>query len=220
MRKLAVASLCALLALVALSAIPPADATSKDAERLVREGSFKLALDAYRKIDKSSLPDDEKRWVDFRLADLLWRSAPEGDDPTPFADAARGLERLLQDDKGNPIRDRVSAEAQESLGDLSWMPRRNRNWGLAWQRYSAALDWWAGSPDVALARARYLAIVFKAADSHENGYYNYYAANIPIEILQNATDIAATPNDKSHASYLLATQLSRQTDPESIERAR
>jgi hypothetical protein len=64
---------------------------------------------------KASLPDDEKRWVEFRLADLLWRSAPEGDDPTPFDEASRALERLLHDDKGNEIRDRVWAEAQESL---------------------------------------------------------------------------------------------------------
>src|SRR5512140_3532687 len=103
MRGLAVASLCALLALVALSAIPPGDTQSRDAERLVREGSFKLALEAYQKVDKAALPDDERRWVEFRLADLLWRSAPEENDPTPFEEASRGLERLLRDDKGNEI---------------------------------------------------------------------------------------------------------------------
>ncbi|HEV8659094.1 MAG TPA: alpha-2-macroglobulin family protein [Thermoanaerobaculia bacterium] len=221
MRGLAVASLCALLALVALSAIPPSDTRSRDAERLVREGSFKLALEAYQKIDKASLPDDEKRWVEFRLADLLWRSAPEGNDPTPFDDASRALERLLRDDKGNEIRDRVWAEAQESLGDLSWMPRQRRNWGPAWQRYNAALDWWAGSRDIEQARARYLDIVFKASDSHEDGYpYGYYAINIPLEILENAAEIATTPNDKSHANYLIATRLAQQRDPESVERAR
>ena len=37
MRRLAVGSLCALLALVAHSAIPPTDAQSRDAERLVHE---------------------------------------------------------------------------------------------------------------------------------------------------------------------------------------
>ncbi len=221
MRGLAVASVCALLALVALSAIPPGDAQSRDAERLVREGSFKLALEAYRKVDTASLPDDERRWVEFRLADLLWRSAPEGDDPTPFEEASRALERLLHDGKGNEIRDRVWAEAQESLGDLSWMPRQRRNWGAAWQRYNAALDWWAGSRDIELARTRYLDIVFKAADSHEDGSpYGYYAINIPLEVLENAAAIAASPNDKSHAYYLIATRLARQSDPESVERAR
>jgi uncharacterized protein YfaS (alpha-2-macroglobulin family) len=221
MRRLVVASLCALLALVATSAVPPNDAGARDAERLVREGSFKLALEAYRKIDRASLPDDEKRWVEFRLADLLWRSAPEGDDPTPFEEAKRALETLLRDDKGNEIRDRVWAEAQESLGDLSWMPRQHRNWGLAWQRYNSALDWWAGSRDIEEARARYLAIVFKAADSTADGYpYGYYASNIPLEILENAATISTSPNDKARANFLVATRLMRQSDPESVERAR
>ena len=68
MRGLAAASLCALMALVALSEIPPRGTHARDAELLVREGSFKLALEAYRKIDRASLPDDEKRWVDGVLA--------------------------------------------------------------------------------------------------------------------------------------------------------
>lgn len=221
MRRLAVAFLCALLALVVLAAVPPNDARSRDAERFVREGSFKLALEAYRKIDKASLPDDEKRWVEFRLADLLWRSAPEGDDSTPFAEASRALENLLRDDKGQEIRDRVWAEAQESLGDLSWMPRQRRNWGMAWERYNAALDWWAGSRDVEEARARYLAIVFKAVDNNAEGYpYGYYANNISLEILENAAEIATTPSDKARASYLIATRLAQQRDAESVERAR
>jgi alpha-2-macroglobulin len=221
MRRVVAAVLCVLSALVALAAIPPSDPVARDAERLVREGSFKLALETYRKIDRSALPADEQRWVDFRLADLLWRSAPEGSDPTPFEEAARALQKLLTDDKGQEIRDRVWAEAQESLGDMSWMPRARRNHGVAWPRYAAALDWWAGARDVDQARERYLAIVFKAADSREDGYpYGYWASTIPLDILENAAAIAATPNDKSRAHYLLATRLSAQGDPESVERAR
>jgi hypothetical protein len=60
MRGLVVALVCA-FALVALAAIPPSDANSRDAERLVRESSFKLALEAYRKVDKASLPDHRRR---------------------------------------------------------------------------------------------------------------------------------------------------------------
>jgi uncharacterized protein YfaS (alpha-2-macroglobulin family)/tetratricopeptide (TPR) repeat protein len=221
MRRVAVGLVFVLFALVALAAIPPGDPAARDGERLVREGSFRLALEAYAKIDKSSLPDDEKRWVEFRLADLLWRSAPEGSDPTPFEEASRALERLLRDEKRQEIRDRVWAEAQESLGDLSWMPRQRRNWAMAWQRYSAALDWWAGSRDVEEARKRYLAIVFKATESDERGRpYGSYAANIPLEVLENAVAIATTPNEKSRASFLVAMRLTQQMDAESVERAR
>jgi uncharacterized protein YfaS (alpha-2-macroglobulin family) len=216
LRRILVAFLLVLLALVTFGAIPPADTQSRDAERLLQEGSFRLALEAYRKVDKAALPDDEKRWVDFRLADLLWRS-----DPEQLQEASRKLEALLHDEKGKDIRDRVWAEAHESLADLSWMPRQRRDWSSAWNHYSAALDWWAGSRDVELARARYLAIVFKATDNRQDGYpYGYYASQIPLEILENAVDIATNPNDKAHANYLVATRLSQQRDPESVERAR
>jgi hypothetical protein len=225
MRRTAMAFLGVVVALVALSAVPPGgnapryDSVRSEAERLVREGSYKLALEAYRKIDASSLSGDEKRWVEFRLADLLWRSAPEGGDTTDSDKATRALERLLHDEKGNEIRDRAWVEAEESLGDQSWT--RGRNWSAAWQRYAAALDWWAGSRDIEQARARYLAIVWKASGTGEQSYsYGYYGASIPLDILENASKIATTPNDKSHAAYLLATLLMRQSDADSVERTR
>ena len=225
MRRMAVGFICAIVALVALSAIPPGGSVTQqganrsEAERLVREGSFKLALEAYRKIDRSSLGADEKRWVEFRLADLLWRSAPEGSDTTPLDEASRALDGLLRDDKGNDIRDRAWVEAQESLGDLSWM--RRHDWSTAWTHYSAALDWWAGSRDIEQARARYLGIIWKASGSEQQRtQYGYYAISIPLDVLENAAKIATTPDEKSHAAYLIAMQLIRQGDAESVERTR
>ena len=220
MQRLVVVFLCATLAVVAFSAAPETPAFTA-AEQLVREGSYKLALEAYQKINRSSLTDDEKRWLEFRLADLLWRSAPDTGDPTQMQEATRALERLLRDEKGNEIRDRVWAEAHESLGDQAWQPRRRHDWNAAWQHYAAALDWWAGSRDIDEARVRYLRIVFKAAESGEEWYgYGHYAMSIPPEILENALAIATSPNDRAQASYLIASRLSRQRDPESIERAR
>jgi hypothetical protein len=44
--------------------------------------------------------------------------------------------RLLRDDKGNEIRDRVWAEAQESLGDLSWKVNPRPHPFIEFWRYS------------------------------------------------------------------------------------
>ncbi|HVT45659.1 MAG TPA: alpha-2-macroglobulin family protein [Thermoanaerobaculia bacterium] len=225
MRRIVAGSLVAMLTLVAFAAATTKisgdyDAVRRNAERLVSEGSYKLALEAYETIDRATLPEEQRRWIEFRLADLRWRSAAEGD-AEAFEEAARALERLLRDDKGRDIRDRVWAEAQESLGDLWWLPRNRRNWGAAWQRYAAALDWWAGSRDLEQARSRYLGIVWKATDGGEEwAPYGHYGSNVPIEILENSERIAVTPNDRSHASYLIAMQLVRRRDAESVERTR
>ncbi|MEO8033521.1 MAG: alpha-2-macroglobulin family protein, partial [Acidobacteriota bacterium] len=226
MRRIAIALFSAVVALVALSAVPEGGGAQHpgpgraEGERLVHEGSYKLALEVYQKIDKTSLDEEERRWVEFRLADLLWRSAPEGNDTTPFDEALRALDRLIHDVKGNRVQDRAAVEALESKGDLLVRPRGGR-WTEAIEAYLAALDWWAGARDVEEARTRYLRLVWKAADAPGGPErYRYNAATVPLEILRNAAQIAVTPNDKSHANYLIALQLMQQSDPESIEQTR
>ena len=229
MRKSTIAVLFCLVALTAATALPPQgtagagsfEATKAAAERLVQEKSWKLALEAYETLNLSSLAEEERRWALFRLADLRWRSAPEDGDQTIFEASARALRSLLQDEDGQQIADRVSAEARESLGDMEWTSRNRRNWSGAWQHYAQALDWWAGDVDIEAARERYLNIVWKATDSGSDyQYHSYHASNVPIEILENAARIAVTPEDRSRANYLLAAQLSRRRDPDSIERTR
>ncbi len=227
MRRLAIAALLAIVALVALAAVPPPaeapafDTVKGEAEALVAEGSYRLALDAYQRVDRTALAPDDARWLDFRRADLGWRSAPEDDDPTPLDGAQRALEQLLTDDRGRAIGDRVAAEAHESLGDLSWLPSSRRNWGPAWQHYAAALDFWAGFHDVEQARGRYLAMVWRATEAHEDYYpYGYWGSNMPFEVIENAAKVAVTANDRSHADYLLAMHLVNRRDAASVERTK
>ncbi|MEO6259586.1 MAG: alpha-2-macroglobulin family protein, partial [Thermoanaerobaculia bacterium] len=185
-----------------------------------REGSYKLALEAYQHIDQSPLSDDERRWIGFRLADLSWRSAPEGRDHTQVQAALRALENLLHDEKGEPIRDRVAVEAMESKGDLLARPSSGR-WSEARVAYLAALDWWAGARDVEEARGRYLHLVWKSAEAPGGEEsYRYSGLLVPLDILRNAATIATTADDKSHASYLIALQLMQQSDPQSLEETR
>jgi uncharacterized protein YfaS (alpha-2-macroglobulin family) len=170
------------------------DTLKREAEKFFEEKSFAKAHEVYEQASKLELSDDDRRWVTFRLADTGWRAMP--------ADAARDQTALSEIVNG-ANHDRVWAEANESLADLT----RNYNY------YIAALDWWAGSDDLELARRRYLAIVRRMGESGNYGYA------IPREVLVNAIAIAQSPQDALHARYLLAQQLLGEGRPESIERA-
>src|SRR3954462_14168646 len=50
------------------------DSVRADAERLYAEHSYAKARELYLKAKVAPHPDAEDRWIDFRLADTLWRS--------------------------------------------------------------------------------------------------------------------------------------------------
>ncbi len=210
-----------LLALVTFLTLSPLMAQQPDypelkasAEKLYADGSFAQAHDAYEKAKALELPPAEKRWVDFRLADTLWRSqaATQNADTTQLDNARQQLEVLVRDIKRVEDHDRVWAEVEESLGDYFWTRRNSPNWGEAWPHYQNALDWWAGAADIDLARQRYLKIVWTISHPPQPGpfYYGAYGNIVPLDILENALKIAQTPNDKAHAHYLIAMTLRNQ----------
>src|SRR6185503_5293155 len=178
------------------------------AEREYSQRSYQRAHDIYAQVDKSKLTASELRWVEFRLADTSWRAqaATQTSDNTKIEEARKQLKELISTADKDVDRDLVWAEAQESLGDSFWT-RNQINWSAAWPYYEQALDWWAGQRDLDRARARYLAIVFRAASSPnpvEYYIYSYYGNNIPLNILENALKISNTANDRSHLNYLIA----------------
>src|SRR5207248_6646940 len=131
-----------------LGAVPPEyQSLKKEAEKLFADGSFARAHEAYQKAEAMELPAEEKRWVEFRLADTQWRSqaTTETADTTKLDQARKQLEMLIRDITRVDDHDRVWAEVQESLGDYGWTRRNNNNWSEAWPHYQAALDWWAGA---------------------------------------------------------------------------
>jgi hypothetical protein len=201
-----------------------------DAERMYAEGSYAKAYEIYANIDKKTISEAEARWVNFRIADTSWRaqSATETADNTKYELAQKQLEELIRTNDKEEERDLVWVEAYESLGDFFWVRRNMMNWGAAWQHYHAALDWWAGQRDIEPARARYLKIVFKAAEPprpNEYYYYTYYGNYIPLDILENALKISTTNNEKTHLHYLIAMTMryaggdweARQRVPEEFE---
>lgn len=179
------------------------------AEQEYAAGSYARAYESYAKVSKIGLPPEEIRWVDFRLADTLWRAqaGTQTSDTTKFEQAQKQLEELIRaGDKEEP-RDLVWAESQESLADFFWTRRDQMNWGMGWPHYQQALDWWAGQSEIDRARARYLKIVFKAAEpprANEYYFYTYYGNYIPLDVLENALKISAQENDRTHLHFLIA----------------
>jgi uncharacterized protein YfaS (alpha-2-macroglobulin family)/tetratricopeptide (TPR) repeat protein len=193
------------------------DSLRNDAERLYAEGSYALAREVYERASRLELAAGERRWVAFRLADTLWRAqaGTATPDSTRYDEAIKQLEALVRDISRVEDRDRVWAEVHESIGDFHWTRRESRNWWQAWQYYEKALDWWAGSSAVDLARNRYLKIVWTLAEPpgmQPYERYGYYGNNIPLPVLENALRIARAANDQARARYLIATTLMRSGD--------
>src|SRR5437867_8589695 len=194
---------------------PEYEKLKSDAEKLYSDRSFSLAHEAYQKAQGLDLPAEEKRWVQFRLADTQWRAqaATENADTTKLEDARHQLEMLVRDITRIEDHDRVWAEVQESLADFHWTRRHNNNYSAAWPLYQQALDWWAGTGDIESARARYLQIVWRMAKPPQVEpyyHYGYWGNYVPLEVLENALKIAQTENDKAHAHYLIAMTLRNQ----------
>ena len=145
-----------------------------EAEAQYAQGSYALANEIYARVDKSKLNAPDVRWVEFRLADTLWRAQAGSatSDTTKFDVAQKQLEELIGAIDKEENRDLVWAEAHESLADFFWTRRAHVNWGRAGPHYQQALDWWAGQRDLDRARDRYLKIVFRMA--HPPSFVDYY----------------------------------------------
>lgn len=196
------------------------------AETEYSQKSYARAHEIYSRVDKSKLSAAELRWVEFRIADTLWRAqaATQTTDDTKFEQAKKQLEELIRVADKDVDRDLVWAEAHESLADFFWARGGSMDWNQAWPRYQKALDWWAGQREIDRARGRYLAIVFKAASpavSDNYYYYTYYGNYIPIDVLQNALKISTSADERSHLNFLIAMTLRQRIpagDVEAIER--
>lgn len=194
-----------------------------EAEKFYAEASYAQSHDLYEKAAALKLAAEEARWVQFRLADTLWRAqaGTETADSTKYDRAREQLEDLVRERTEGTEHDLTWAEAQQSLGDFWWARRDSHNWSEAWTHYQQALDWWAGAREVEAARARYLKIIWTIASpayADTYYYYSYYGNVLPVETLDNVLKIATSAEDKAHAHYLLAMTLRMQGDNEQRER--
>ena len=163
----------------------------QDADRLYDQKSYSLAHDIYVKMAETKPPAPAARWLKLRIADTAWRAqaSTATSDSTVYDQARTQLEAIIKDDEALPEKDKVWAETQLSLGDFWWTRRDSRNWGQAWTYYQQALDWWAGSADLDVARDKYLKIVWEITEPTSRDsyyYYGYYGNYVPLPILENA----------------------------------
>lgn len=196
-----------------------------EAEKFYAEKSFSRAHELYLQADRKQVSSDEARWIEFRLADTLWRAqaSTNTNDDTKLQQAQQQLESLIKEGIGETKeRDRVWAESHESLGDFFWTRNNSRNYTQAWPHYQQALDYWAGTNDIETARQRYLKIVWTMADPPNRDqyyYYGYYGNHISLDILENVLKIANNDNDKARAHYLMAMTIrQRYGDAEQMQR--
>ncbi|MBN2496931.1 MAG: alpha-2-macroglobulin [Deltaproteobacteria bacterium] len=200
-----------LLAPAALRAQAGYDRLQREAERLYARGSYRKAHDLYAKADKMKLTPPKARWVDFRLADTLWRCQSERRaDRSKLDQAVSSLDALIREVKRESERDRVWAEVHESLGDYQWLRSDTRSWYSAWSHYEPALDWWAGAADVELARARYIGMAFRCAAPpwrDSSYYYGYHGNYLPLPVIDNLLQIVRDPGQRAHALFLKAMGL-------------
>lgn len=209
-RKIVLLFVAAALVLSVAAAFPPQsaetpyEALKREGERYYAEKSFSRAHEVYQQAAKLDLPEFERRWVTMRVAASALRASIS---PTAVAQAA--LDKIVADAN----HDLVWAEANEALGDARFDGRDRRDLHGSISYFTNALDWWAGSSDIELARRRYLEIFRKIAGDIGNVYA------VPRALIVNALTISRTPEDQAHARFLLATQLQQEGRPESLERA-
>ncbi len=209
---LAIVSLQLLLAPLARSGPAPYERLKERAEQNYANKSFHKAREVYLQADALELLPADARWVDFRLADTLWRAQAGSDtaDSSKYEKAKKDLLALVGDVKREENRDRVWAEVQESLGDFHWTRRDRKNWWQAWQHYQLALDWWAGAAQIDLARERYLRIAFTTADppwKSSSYYYGYHGNHLPVLVLENVLKIVQDENRRAQAHFMMAMTL-------------
>ena len=189
-----------------------------EGERLFTEGSYQLALDFYLSISsevRDSSSPELGFWIDFRRLDCEWRSLAGSRqvDAKVQEKIWMGFQRLqieFESFDANVYFLQTQATMRESAGDFWWTSRRSGNWPKAWEHYEKALGLWAQSQDVNFARKRYLSIVWRVTYSPgENHRFSsaFHGNAIPISVIDNAVKIAQSPQDRSHANFLLAVLL-------------
>lgn len=213
-----------LLVLTLLNTLPlvaqssETDAVLKEADAAYDKHNYREAAGLYQQLlEQDKLPAASRDQIVFRQADSTWRNltATMQSDPMALAASRKTLSELaakLEEAAQGGRPPVLWADIQESLGDSYWVNEQFRNWNEAWQHYSKALAWWGGSPDINVARERYLAMVFRAARPPKvQPYWRYgnFGNWLPENILRNAIEIAQKPEDKAHANYLLGMSLMR-----------
>lgn len=182
------------------------------AEAAFAEGSFARAYALYRTAPTNLAPADA-RWLAFRLPDSRWRAQANNLRNEESDAAMRALELAFPQSAPESDRDRIWAEAQESLGDFHDRRNDSRDWVKT--RYGLALDWWAGQSDLDTARSRYLGIVSKLAlGPASRNRARQRPDDLDLALLNRAVEISRTPAEIAQFRFHRARHLGRLGPPD------
>jgi len=184
------------------------------AERAFQNGSYQAAQEGFAGALEAAPEGADRRWLTFREVDSRLRSldSAESRDSSQTDAALEELRALCPDQTAVEARDRVWAEAQEALGDHFVQARRSWGFGAGEAPYAAALDWWAASSDIDLARQRWLGIVFKMGwPAWSEGDSSYGERNhwVPMERLEQGLSIANQDEQRARLNFMIGRHCMR-----------
>jgi uncharacterized protein YfaS (alpha-2-macroglobulin family) len=193
------------------------------AAELYAQGSYELALQAYRAIPQGELTRAEQRALAERILECDARSAiaSANPDPSRLEGAIKALLEFQRKAERPEDQDGVWVLAEEALGDVYYTRPNARDFSSAWPHYNAALEWWSASAELEPARARYLGIVFRIGWPEQDRWYgNWWQGQIPLPIAENAIRIARSDDERARAQFLFAIIARQQAaDPGVQQRA-
>lgn len=207
-------SICWLLfSTIVFAAEPWADAREHHLNK-----SYALAVEGYQKVldsEAALLDEAELSRLQFWIADATWRNLASTNqrDLTVFEAPEQQLEALLATiEKGEKPYPQLWADIHTSLGELAF---RLRSDAKGSRHLELAMDWWAASADIELARIKYLQLIRTWAQPLQ-GFGNrvrntYIRQNLDISRLDDALLIAEKPSDHAWLQYIIALNCSSQS---------
>jgi uncharacterized protein YfaS (alpha-2-macroglobulin family) len=199
---------CLMMAAPAARAQTGYSGIKAEAEAFYAKGSYAQAAAAYEKASKLDLDGEEALWVRFRKLDCAWRAArsgsSEGKEET-VAEVRRELERMAEDLEAKESKPPVYGEILVSLGYLFLEGRNINQWNQARPHFEKALAFWASQDAEEKIRQRYVAIALLPLELED--FYYGYGLLWPLEVCENALQLAKTKEEKCGAAFLLAQAL-------------
>jgi uncharacterized protein YfaS (alpha-2-macroglobulin family) len=181
------------------------------------EGSFQKAFLLYSQSLEIAKETDDTAWPEFRKADahLRFLDSSNRSDRSEIDAALTTLRSFFDANLEPDKRTRIWALAGESIGDHFHQIRHTWGFGNALQPYTYAMDFWAGSSDIEVARNNWLRILWKMAwPAWGDGIGQYGERNnwLPLDRLEQALTIANTDQDRARILFLIARSAQNQGD--------
>ncbi len=178
-------------------------------EQFMERGSFAEAAQSFTRALGATPSAEALPELRFLEVDARWRSlgSTRRSDTSELDSALQELDAMWDRDLPREERTELWARMAESRGDSRIQIQHRMDVRQAWTEYSAAQDFWARSSDIDAARERWLAIVLKYAWPawvDDRSRYGDWGNWVPVEVLEQALEIARKQEDLTRLHFLMA----------------